>query len=97
MKFTIKDFSGIDYETQSVNISTTGQHTHQYIINFISDELKKFVGIEESRIFKRTIKDLKQFREESDYENIEVSYDKGQTALDKANEIRQYLITNFNL
>lgn len=97
MKFTIKDFSGIDYETQSVNISTTGQHTHQYIINFISDELKKFVGIEESRIFKRTIKDLKQFREESDYENIEVSHDKGQTALDKANEIRQYLITNFNL
>jgi len=97
MKFTIKDFSGIDYETQSVNISTTGQHTHQYVINFISDELKKFVGIKESRTFKRTIKDLKQFREESDYENIEVSHDKGQTALDKANGIRQYLITNFNL
>ena len=97
MKFTIKDFSGIDYETQSVNISTTGQHTHQYVINFISDELKKFVGIEESRTFKRTIKDLKQFREESDYENIEVSHDKGQNALDKANGIRQYLITNFNL
>ena len=88
---------GIDYETQSVNISTSRQHTHQYVINYISGELVNFVGVEESRKFKRTIKDLKQFRLESDYENIEVNNDDGQTALDKANEIRHYLITNFHV
>ena len=97
MKYTIKNFFSIDYENQSIRISTSGQHSHQYVINYISGELVNFVGAEESRKFKRTIKDLKQFRLESDYENIEVSYDKGQIALDKANEIRQYLITNFNV
>ena len=97
MKFTINDFFGIDYEAQSVEISTSGQHTHQYVINFVSNELKRFVGIGESQSFKRTIKDLKQLREESDYENIEVSLDMSQTALDKANGIRQYLIKNFNV
>lgn len=97
LKYTIKVFFGIDYENQAVKISISGQHSHQYVINYISSELIDFVGAEESRKFKRTIKDLKQFRLESDYENIEVGLDKGQIALDKANEIRQYLITNFNV
>lgn len=97
MKYTIKEFFGVDYETQSINISTTKQHTHQYVINYISNELIEFVGTEESRLFKRTIKDLKQFRLESDYENVEVTHDNGQDALRKAKEIRHYLITNFNV
>lgn len=97
MKYTIKEFFGIDYEAQSINISSSGQRTHQYVINYVTTELKRFVGAEECKIFKRTIKDLKQFRLESDYENIEVSHDYGQNALDKAIAIRLYLITNFNV
>jgi uncharacterized protein (UPF0332 family) len=97
LKFTIKDFFDVDYETQSINISSTKQNTHQYVVNYVSDGLKKFVPFEESRNFKHAIKDLKQFRIESDYENIEVNSDKGIEALRKAKEIRSYLINNFNL
>lgn len=97
MKYTIKEFFGIDYDVQASNISSTGQHSHQYVINYISTKLEDLAGVKESRAFKRTIKDLKQFRLESDYEDIEVTHDYGQNALDKAIGIRQYLITSFNV
>lgn len=97
LKYTIKEFFGEDYEAQAINISATQQKTHQYVVNYISNELMTFVGKEESRKFKRTIKDLKQFRVESDYENIEVNSDKGNEAFNKANEIRSYIIKNFNV
>lgn len=97
LKYTIKEFFGIDYDTLATNISNSQYNTHKYVINYVTDELTGFVGIEESRKFKRTINDLKLFREESDYENIEINLDKGEAALRKAKEIRQYLVTNFNV
>lgn len=97
LKYTIKEFFGIDYDTLATNISNSQYNTHKYVINYVTDELTRFVGIEESRKFKRTINDLKLFREESDYENIEINLDKGEAALRKAKEIRQYLVTNFNV
>ncbi len=97
LKYTIKDFFGIDYETQAVNISTSKQKTHQYVVNYITNELKSLTSVIESRDFKRKINDLKQFRVESDYENIEISFDKGNEAFNKANEIRSYVINNFNV
>jgi hypothetical protein len=97
LKFTIKNFFNVDYETQAVNISATGQKTHQYVVNYVAGELKKLAGFEESRNFKRTIMDLKQFRFESDYENIEIGSEKGNDAFTKAKEIRTYLIKNFSV
>lgn len=97
LKYTLNDFFGIDYETQAVNISISKQKTHQYVINYITNELKSLTGVIESRDFKRKIKDLKQFRAESDYENIEVDIDKGNDALSRAKEIRSYIIKNFNV
>lgn len=97
LKYTIKEFFGVDYEAQAIKISATKLKTHQYVVNYISNELITFVGKEESRKFKRTIKDLKQFRVESDYENIEVNSEKGNKAYNKANEIRSYIIKNFNV
>ena len=97
LKYTIKSFFGIDYETQAVNCSTSRQKSHVYVVNYVSTELSRFVSFEECRNFKRTIKDLKQFRVESDYENVEVSLDKGVEALRKAKEIRTYLKTNFSV
>lgn len=73
LKYTIHDFFGEDYEKQANNISTTKQKTHQYVINYITNKLKTLASSQESRDFKRKINDLKQFRIESDYENIEVS------------------------
>ncbi len=45
----------------------------------------------------RNVKDLKQFRIEADYEDVEVNMDKGQKALEVAQEISTYIIKNFNL
>src|SRR5690554_982567 len=92
LKYTIKDFFNIDYETQAVNMSVIGQKSHQYVVNYIAKELVSFVPFEESRNFKRTIKDLKQFRIESDYENLEIDLVKGNDAFNKAQEIRSYEI-----
>lgn len=97
LKYTIKCFFGDDYNTQSVNISTGKEKSHQYVVNYVSNRLKGFVGLEESLKFKRKVNDLKQFRVESDYENIEVNLDKGTKAYEKAKEIRTYLIKNFNV
>ncbi|SMO77661.1 HEPN domain-containing protein [Saccharicrinis carchari] len=97
LKYTIKEFFGEDYEAQAVNIAASQQKTHQHVVNYVSNELKGLAGIEESRKFKRTIKDLKQFRTESDYENVEVNSDKGNNAYTKANEIRSYIIKNFKV
>lgn len=97
LKYTIKDFFGIDYEKQAINALASKQKTHQYVVNYISNELKSYVSVIESRNFKRKINDLKQYRVESDYENIEVSYEKGNDAFNRANEIRNYIIKNFNV
>lgn len=97
LKYTIMDFFGIDYVTLSSNISTSEQNTHQYIINFISNKLTEYAGSNDSRDFKRKIKDLKQYRFESDYENIDVTFDKGNVALTKAMEIRHCIITSFKV
>tara|TARA_R110002050_G_scaffold300632_2_gene471100 strand:- start:1302 stop:1709 length:408 start_codon:yes stop_codon:yes gene_type:complete len=97
LKYTINDFFGIDYETQAVNISTSGQKTHQYVVNYIAKELENFIGFQESRDFKRKIKDLKQFRVESDYENLEIDSIKGNDAFKIAQEIRSYVIKNFHV
>lgn len=97
LKFTINNFFGIDYDAQAVNISASGQKTHQYVLNYVANELKALAGVRKSRNFKRTYKDLKQFRLESDYENVEIDSDKGNKAFEKAKEIRTYIIKNFNV
>ena len=99
LKYTISYFFGIDYDTQAQNIvlSNPKQNSHQYVINFVVKELITLAGNDKSREFKRTLKDLKQYRTESDYENVEVDSVKGQNAFEKAKEIRSYIIENFNV
>jgi len=97
LKFTINNFYGIDYGEQAVNTSTTGQKTHQYVLNYVANELKKIAGVKVSKDFKRNYKDLKQFRLEADYENVEINSDKGNQAFEKAKEIRTFIIKNFHV
>lgn len=97
LKYTIKEFFGTDYDTQSEEIrdSNPKQSTHTYVINYIGRELAKLTDLKTSRGFKRKINDLKQFRVESDYHNIEIDITQGTKALTKANEIREYIVSNF--
>ena len=98
LKYTMNDFFDVSYEELSRKISNSKLSTHSYVIKYISNELIVLTGkIESERKFTRKIKELKHFRAESDYENIEVSNDKGTQALQLAQGLRRYLITNFNL
>lgn len=97
LKYTIKAHCGVNYETQAVNRSIVKQKSHQYVINYITNELKKYEGFSKSQEFKRKIKDLKQFREESDYEDIEINCEKGNNAYNRAKDMRIYIIKNFNV
>lgn len=87
MKFTIKDFFGISYEQLRIKIQTTNQKVHSYIIGFIGNQIMDN-NRSEYALFHRKIKDLKEFREMSDYENVEVDIDQSQKALDAAKYLR---------
>ena len=95
IKYTIKSFFSIDYDDLSSRIATSKQKTHAYVIRFMTDEIRSLGGIEESREFNRAIKDLKQFREESDYEDVLIDIASGDKALRKAQELRYYISTKF--
>lgn len=97
LKYTINHFCGLEYEVLASNISISKKGSHQYVIDYMTNELRGVAGAVESRKFKRNITDLKHFRQESDYDNIEVNIDKGTTALRMAKDIRNYLITNFRV
>jgi len=99
LKYTINVFFGIDYKKLKEDIACSNPHkgTHQYVINFIYKELSSLTNIKESQNFRRKINDLKQFRIESDYEEIEVLSDQGKKAYELAKMIRTYIIKNFNV
>jgi len=88
MKFTLKNIYNIDYEKQSEEISSSKLNSHGYVIGIIKKKIKlNLTDTSEFRYFDRIITDLKMFREESDYHNIQIDSDKGRLALKKANEL----------
>jgi len=97
MKYTLNDFFGIEYSNLSQMIATNKSNTHTYIIKYISDQIRQKIGREDYREFSNKIKDLKTFREQSDYDDIEVSIDEGQKAYNHANEILSFLRNNFHV
>jgi uncharacterized protein (UPF0332 family) len=96
MKFSMNDFFGISYDElrQRISVNTSGG-THSYVTNFFNTEVKKKNGIFEYRDFSRKIKDLKEFRESSDYDDVEITIDQSTRALQYASEIRQHIQKNF--
>jgi uncharacterized protein (UPF0332 family) len=74
----------ISYDDLTQLIILDSRSTHKFVIeefcNFIQDRFKK-------RELKNKINDLKAFRVESDYEDLEINYDKSNLALTKSKEI----------
>lgn len=98
MKYSIKKYFGIEYADLKTSIlASASKNSHVYIINFIYSELYNKIGVHESRKFKRKINDLKQFRVESDYEDIEINYSYSSKALAKAESIKQDIKKYFNV
>lgn len=95
MKFTMKDFFGISYDELSQRISVSNGGTHTYVSHFFYRELKKASGVMDYNDFSRKLKDLKEFRESSDYENVEITISEGDKALQYAKDIREHIQNNF--
>lgn len=88
LKFKMNDFFGVTYEQLATDISFSGKGTHQYLISYVTKEIKENISKDSSRDFSRSIKDLKLFREKSDYEDIEIKPEEGE----KAYRIAEYLL-----
>ena len=94
MKYTMNYVFGISYDELSTRISVTAGGTHSYVTNFFNKEVKK-KSITDYSDFSRKIKDLKEFRESSDYDDVEITIDRSEKAKAYATEIRQYIQRNF--
>jgi len=97
MKFALKDFCGIEYKDLEKKIADDKQQTtHVFVINELGKVFLKFDKLI-YREFNSKIKDLKTFRIDSDYKDIEIISDQGEKAFKLAGEIRTLLIENLNL
>ncbi len=98
LKFIIQDFFGVDYDAQRNELRVNKQTSHNYVIQYIINELKQLEKkVDVRRKLIRQISQLKQLRVESDYLDIEISLEKSRQALTYANDIRSYAISNFHL
>ena len=97
IKFSIKAFFEIEYSDLSSNIASSDKNSHKYMIEFVKNGMNGKIDRFGERDFSRNMKDLKQFREESDYEDLEVKREKGEKALILAAEIRQFLKQNLHV
>ncbi len=97
MKFTMNAYFGVTYDElrQKVSVSTSGG-THTFVIHFFNTEVRKNFGLTDYTEFSRKIKDLKEFRESSDYDDVEITIDKSTRALQYAKDLRHYIQKNFN-
>ncbi len=87
MKYSIKKLLKIEYDELSDMIATSNTNTHNFVINLIAKEIKNKFGNIPYRNFSNNIKDLKKFRVDSDYHNIEVNISHSQEAYNIANEV----------
>lgn len=96
MKVTMKEFIGVDYDTIDMNVASIKSGEHQYIRNGILNVIRKSDYSEYSRM-SRNLKDLYQFRVDSDYKNIEVNSEKATKAKSLSRDIISYIKKNFHV
>lgn len=81
----------ISYSVLSQNTIADKRNSHKYLIDefcvHLQSNTKKKLSLYEIRNLKRDIEDLKQFRIDSDYDNIEINYDKSTKALNLSKSI----------
>ena len=97
LKYSINFFFGVEYSDLKRNIASSKKNSHQYIIEYVSKNLSGNVSITEERNFTRKIKDLKFYREASDYEDTNVDWGNCNKAYSKASDLREFLIKRLNL
>ena len=100
MKVAINEFLEISFEELDLEIKTAKEenkgNTHEYIIKKIGDNIR-YNSKAEFRIFHRNIKDLKNFRVRSDYEDFQITTTESFKAFNIAKEIRTQLKETFHV
>lgn len=95
LKFKMNVFFGVTYEQLAIDISSHSKlNTHEYIISYITEELKKNLSVQAGQDFKRAIKELKFFRIKSDYEDLEINRPSSEKAFELAERIRNLIKEN---
>lgn len=88
MKFSLKDFNGWTYAYIEQECLNYRGGTHNFIIDKILLALKNKINNSKDYVdIKRKIKDLKLFRTNSDYLNVQILHNEAQKSLDYSKEI----------
>ncbi len=81
----------ISYESLNEKINNDKRNSHTFLIDEFCLNLQSIsklgLSIYDIRNLKRDIKDLKQFRVDSDYENVEIDYSKSNKAYNLSDSI----------
>jgi hypothetical protein len=88
----MKDFFHMSYDELNNNVSVNPKGgTHSYVTHYFNNAVKKKYGYSDYTYFSRQIKDLKEFRESSDYGDTQITIDESSKALQYAKEIRYFI------
>lgn len=102
MKFAVFSTMGINYEDQTKEINAlkkdkaSSKGTHEYLIMKVEDVIRGVNRIEYTE-FTRNVKQLKIFRVNSDYDDVEITYDQSSKAIYLANNLRKQLKKTFKV
>lgn len=95
IKCIFPEYFNITYSQIDTNVANQQTSEHSYLIRHLSGEIKRNLGDKEYRDFSNDIKDLKQFRTNSDYKEIEVTSTLSCRALNIAKRINTFLDKTF--
>ncbi len=101
MKHSVKEKIGISYEEQKIEIQhlkqkrASAKGTHEYLIERIGNQIWK-IEPKSFNEFDRKIKQLKRFRNCSDYDDKEITYDVSHKALGYADSLKKQIKKIFN-
>jgi uncharacterized protein (UPF0332 family) len=95
LKFKMNDFFGLSYEQLGANTSSSPKGTHGYIIDYVKNQLRNNIDRDSSLNFSRQIKDLKLYREKSDYEDIEIRKEDSDKAYRTAENLLKFIKETF--
>jgi len=85
----------LTYDQIDSEVANRSTSEHNYLIRHLSGEIKRNIGDKAYRDFSNDIKDLKQFRTDSDYKEIEVTSTLSEKALNTAKRINTLLDKTF--
>ncbi|MFN3753131.1 hypothetical protein [Flavobacterium sp.] len=81
LKFTLKNFQNLTYDYIESECRIYPGGTHGYIIDNCLNEFRKKVDFSKFKDIKRELKDLKDFRIDSDYYDKEIIIDESEKCL----------------